>query len=72
MSFSKQPAVLLFVLLLAAYAFYAAAFIWRTSAYVPQSSYNPHGERYFTLFDDTMINIGEERVEGFTNPLWVV
>ncbi len=77
----------LFVLLLAAYALYAAAFIWRTSAYVPQSSYNPRGERYFVLFDDMMIsmryakhlaeghglvwNVGGERVEGFTNPLWV-
>ncbi len=45
------------MLILVAYALYAAAFIWRTSVYVPQSSYNPHGQRYFTLFDDMMISM---------------
>ena len=52
-----------------------------------RSSFDINGERYFSLFDDAMIsmtyaknlahgdglvwNKGGERVEGFTNPLWV-
>ena len=55
------------------------------SAFVWQTSFVLHGERYFTLLDDAMIsmryakhiasgygpvwNIGEPPVEGFTNPL---
>lgn len=70
----------LFGLLLAAYVAYAGAYIYRTS-------FRAWGERYFCLFDDGMIsmcfaknlaaghglvfNPGGERVEGFTNPLWV-
>jgi len=60
---------------------YAALFIYRTSFVVG-------GERYFSLFDDAMVsmryaknvahgyglvwNPGGERVEGYTNPLWVL
>jgi arabinofuranosyltransferase len=62
------------------FSVYAALFIYQTS-------FEVNGIRYFTLFDDAMIsmryarnlvlehglvyNIGE-RVEGFTNPLWVL
>jgi hypothetical protein len=69
-----------FGLLLAAFLLYAGLFIYRTSFVVG-------GERYFSLFDDAMIsmkyarnlahgyglvwNPGGERVEGYTNPLWV-
>src|ERR1700751_2879355 len=60
---------------------YASFFIYRTSFVID-------GQRYFSLFDDAMIsmeyarnlangyglvwNAGGARVEGFTNPLWVV
>jgi hypothetical protein len=60
---------------------YASAFIYRTSFVID-------GERYFSLFDDAMVsmryasnlahghgavwNPGGERVEGYTNPLWVL
>lgn len=63
------------------YLCYAGYFIFRTSFIV-------NGERYFVLFDDAAIsmtyaknfaeghglvwNAGGERVEGFTNPLWVI
>ena len=69
-----------FIVLMAAFAVYAVVFIGR-------SSYVVASERYFCLFDDAMIsmryarnlieghglvyNIGE-RVEGFTNPLWML
>lgn len=71
---------LLFTLLVAAYLVYAGVYIYRTSFVVA-------GERYFVLFDDAMISMrfaknlaaGDglvwnpgERVEGFTNPLWVI
>jgi len=71
----------LFTLTLAAFLAYAALFIYRTSFVVG-------GERYFSLFDDAMVsmryarnfvhgyglvwNPGAERVEGYTNPLWVL
>ena len=77
----------LFALLVIAYAVYAGAFIYRTSALVEQNSYIPETNRYFVLFDDAMIsmryarnlangdglvwNPGGERIEGYTNPLWV-
>ncbi len=67
-------------LIFAAFAAYAAAYIYHTS-------FLAHGVRAFCLFDDGMIsmryaknlahgyglvwNPGGERVEGFTNPLWV-
>lgn len=59
---------------------YAAVFIWKSSFVID-------GVRYFALFDDAMVsmtyarnlvhgnglvwNVGGERVEGFSNPLWV-
>ncbi len=68
-------------LILVMYIFYAGAFIYRTSFVV-------EGQRYFVLFDDAMVsmryaknlaaghglvwNPGGERVEGFSNPLWVL
>src|SRR5436305_1204757 len=70
-----------FRLIVVGFVVYAGLFIYRTSFVV-------RGERYFSLFDDAMIsmryarnlahgyglvwNPGGERVEGFTNPLWVV
>jgi arabinofuranosyltransferase len=67
--------------IVAAFLLYAAAFIYRTSFVVD-------GERYFSLFDDAMVsmrygrnlahgygliwNPGGERVEGYTNLLWVL
>ena len=77
----------LFVLLLVGYVLYAAAFIHRTSALLTPNSYVHETKRYYVLFDDAMIsmryarnwvngyglvwNPHGERVEGFTNPLWV-
>jgi hypothetical protein len=71
----------LLVLILAAYTLYAAVFIAKTIFWVD-------GVPYSALFDDMMIsmtyarnlaeghglvwNAGGERVEGFSNPLWVV
>src|ERR671933_1076881 len=68
-------------LVLAAYLPYALLFILRTS-------FTINGERYFVLFDDEMVsmryarnlargyglvwNPGGERVEGYTNLLWVL
>jgi len=76
---SKLLRNLLFGLLLAGYLLYADKYILSTSFVIGS-------ERYFILFDDAMIsmryarnlahgyglvwNLGE-RVEGFTNPLWV-
>ena len=70
-----------FIFVLLAYLIYAGVYIYKTS-------FVDDGERYFLLFDDAMIsmryarnlvngdglvfNPGGERVEGFTNPLWVV
>jgi hypothetical protein len=69
------------VLILAAFFAYSYRFIDRTS-------FEIEGERYYALFDDAMIsmqyarnlangnglvwNAGDERVEGFSNPLWVI
>jgi hypothetical protein len=66
---------------IAGFVAYACLFIYRTSFVVGQ-------ERYFCLFDDAMIsmryarnlahgyglvwNPGGERIEGYTNPLWVL
>jgi hypothetical protein len=70
-----------FTLVVAAFLVYAGLFVYRTSFVID-------GERYFALFDDAMIsmryarnlangyglvwNPGGERVEGYTNPLWVL
>jgi hypothetical protein len=72
---------LVFTLAVAVFLIYAALFIYQTSFVVG-------GERYFSLFDDAMIsmryarnlahgyglvwNPGGDRVEGYTDPLWVV
>ncbi len=72
---------LLFAILLVVYLAYAGVYIYQTS-------FVARGERFFVLFDDAMIsmryarnlaegdglvwNPGGERVEGYTNPLWVV
>ena len=68
-----------FLMIAAIILVYSLYFIYNTS-------YGINGTRYFTLFDDEMIsmryaknlaegnglvwNVGGERVEGFTNPLW--
>lgn len=68
-------------LLLLGYCLYAGVFIYQTSFVID-------GQRYFSLFDDAMIsmryaknlahgdgavwNPGGQRVEGFTNPLWML
>jgi len=70
-----------FFLIVVAFLLYAAGYVWKTSFVVG-------GERYFSLHDDAMIsmryarnlvsgeglvwNPGGERVEGYTNPLWVL
>ncbi|MBN2146986.1 MAG: hypothetical protein JW726_06340, partial [Anaerolineales bacterium] len=71
---------LIFALILLAYSVYAAVYIY-------QSSFVVNGERYFVLFDDAMISMRYarnlangnglvwnpgERVEGYTNLLWVL
>jgi hypothetical protein len=80
----KKAELLSFIglaLLLVMFLFYSYRFIQRTS-------FEIEGERYYALFDDAMIsmqyarnlangnglvwNAGGERVEGFSNPLWVV
>ncbi|MFZ6019686.1 MAG: hypothetical protein ACOYXO_08750, partial [Chloroflexota bacterium] len=71
----------LLILILTAYVLYAALFIVKTIFWVD-------GVPYSALFDDMMIsmtyarnlaqgyglvwNPGGERVEGFSNPLWVI
>jgi hypothetical protein len=70
----------IFLLILLVYGIYAGVYIYKTSFVV-------NGERYFVLFDDAMIsmryarnladgyglvwNPAGDRVEGYTNPLWV-
>jgi hypothetical protein len=72
---------IVFTLIVAAFLLYAGLFIYRTSFVID-------GERYFSLFDDAMIsmryarnlangyglvwNPGGDRIEGYTNPLWVL
>ncbi len=71
----------IFALIVTGFLLYAATFIYRTSFVIS-------GERYFSLFDDAMVsmryarnlahgyglvwNPGGERIEGYTNPLWVL
>ena len=70
----------IFRIILCAYIVWGGIYIYRTSFVVS-------GVRYFSLFDDAMVsmryasnfvhgyglvyNPGGERIEGFTNPLWV-
>lgn len=77
----KKLSKWIFAAILLLFAVYASIFILRTSFFV-------EGERYFALFDDAMISmqyarnlangdglvytVGGERVEGFSNPLWVL
>jgi arabinofuranosyltransferase len=72
---------MLFVAIVVGYVACAGTAIWRSSSVVA-------GERYFVLGDDSMIsmryarnlaaghglvwNVGEPRVEGYTNLLWVL
>ena len=69
-----------YLLVIGLWLVYAAVFIWKSSFIID-------GVRYFALFDDAMVsmtyarnlvhgdgliwNAGGERVEGFSNPLWV-
>jgi len=78
---SSNKGHLLFHMILVGYALYTAVYIFQTSFVVS-------GERYFVLFDDAMIsmryaknlanghglvwNPSGVRVEGYTNPLWVI
>ena len=78
---SARARNIVFLAIVLVYLAYAALYIWRTSFVLC-------GERYFCLFDDAMIsmryarnlaeghglvwNPGGDRVEGFTNPLWVL
>ncbi|MEX2160771.1 MAG: glycosyltransferase family 39 protein [Anaerolineales bacterium] len=77
---AKLLALLGFLLILAVFLGYSYRLIERTS-------FEIDGQRYYALFDDAMIsmqyarnlaegnglvwNAGGERVEGFSNPLWV-
>ncbi len=77
----KRTANILFWVIFAASAAYLPYFILQTTFIID-------GERYFALFDDAMISmqyarnfaegnglvfsIGSDRVEGFSNPLWVL
>ena len=72
---------LIFVLIVLLYLLYAGIYIYKTS-------FTISGQRYYVLFDDAMVsmryarnlaeghglvwNPGGERVEGYSNPLWVI
>jgi hypothetical protein len=76
----KKIGSILFWLMVGVYILYAAVFIYKTIIVV-------NGQRYAVLFDDAMIsmqyarnlaqgsgpvfNAGGDRVEGYSNPLWV-
>jgi hypothetical protein len=80
-SYVVRKGQLAFALIITGFVIYAALFIYRTSFLVG-------GERYFSLFDDAMIamqyaknlahgyglvwNPGGHKVEGYTDPLWVM
>ena len=82
-SFSRYPkkAELIFYIIIIGYVIYQISFIIKASFII-------NGVRYFTLCDDAMVsmryaknlahgyglvwNPGGERVEGYTNPLWVI
>ena len=69
-----------FIIIIILFSLYATVFIYKTSFVI-------NGERYFSLFDDAMISMQYakhfveghglvmnpgEKVEGYTNPLWVM
>ena len=77
---SRYLPLILLIAILAAFAAYAARYILATSFVI-------NGERYFNLFDDAMVSMRYawnlahgngavwnpgERVEGYTNPLWML
>ena len=77
---SRYFSLLLLILILTGFGLYAARYIHATSFVIG-------GVRYYNLFDDAMVSMRYawnlahgnglvwnpgERVEGFTNPLWVV
>jgi hypothetical protein len=77
----KKIGSILFWLMVSVYILYAAVFIYKTIIVV-------NGQHYAVLFDDAMIsmqyarnlaqgygpvfNAGGDRVEGYSNPLWMV
>lgn len=81
MKLSQKTLLTLLGFIILLYLVYAGIYIYRTS-------FVAAGERYFVLFDDAMIsmryaknfaagdglvwNPGEQPIEGYTNPLWVV
>jgi hypothetical protein len=83
----KKPSTV-FAVILVAYVVYAGAFIFRTSVFVESNTYIPESRRWYVLFDDMMISMtyaknfanghglvwrpGGPRVEGYTNPGWVL
>jgi len=74
----KAPLILIAIL---------AAFAWYAAGYIESTSFVVEGKHYYVLFDDAMVsmryawnlahgngavwNVGE-RIEGFTNPLWML
>lgn len=69
-----------FLVIIILFSLYASVYIYKTSFVI-------EGERYFSLFDDAMISMRyaknfaeghglvmnhDERIEGYTNPLWVL
>ncbi len=77
-----QTSTMVLLVILILFSMYAGIFIYKSSFMIVAED-----TRYFTLFDDAMIsmqyaknlangdglvwNAGGERVEGFSNPLWV-
>jgi hypothetical protein len=70
-----------------AFGLIAVVFLVYCARFIERTSFEIEGQRYYALFDDAMIsmqyarnlaegnglvwNAGGERVEGFSNPLWV-
>ncbi len=76
----SQKDLYVFFVIIILFSLYASVFIYKTSFVI-------EGERYFSLFDDAMISMRYaknfveghglvmnhgERVEGYTNPMWVL
>jgi len=79
-SLSRYKAPLILAAVLTAFAWYAAG-------YIQSTSFEVEGQRYYVLFDDAMVSMryawnlahgngavwnAGERIEGYTNPLWVL